>query len=88
MVGVIVTEILSVKVTSALSACAVSLDDVQARAQMCVWVASVHVKDTASPVVALAVHTVAAPETLAVTVVAEPEAAHVGELETAVVPER
>ena len=85
-----VTEIAvtSVRVTSALSACAASFDDVQARARMCVWVDSVHVKDTADPVLALAVHIVAVPESAAVTVVAEPAAAQDGDAKTAEVPER
>jgi len=54
---------------------------------MCVWVDSVHVKDTAAPVVALAVQTGAVPEVAAVTVVAVLAAPQAGELETAVVPE-
>jgi len=60
----------------------------QARARMCDWVDSVHVKDTAPPVLALAVHTASAPELAAVTVVAVPAAAQDGEVETAAVPER
>jgi len=87
---VIATEIdvTAVRVTSTLSVCATSLDDVQARARMCVWVDSVHVKDTAPPVLALAVHTTAVPEPAAVTLVVVPAAAQDGEGETAAVPER
>ena len=61
---------------------------VQALARMCFWAASVHARDTAAPVLALAVHTVSAPEPADVTVVAEPAAAHDGEGKTAAVPER
>lgn len=71
-----------------MSTCAVSLDVVQALARMCAWVDSVHVKDTADPVLALAVQTVAAPEPVPVTVVAEPAAAQDGKVETAARPER
>jgi len=86
---VVVTDIVvtAVRATPVLAACAVSLDDVQALAQMCVWVDSVHVKDTAAPVLALAVHTVPAPEPVAVTVVAAPAAAHAGGAENAPAPE-
>jgi len=90
VVGAITTEIdvTELREMSVLSTCAVSLDDVQARTRMCVWVDSVHVKDTSDPALALAVQAVAAPEPAAVTVAAEPAAPHDGELETAVVPER
>ena len=84
----IATDTGTVSVTSALSTCVLSLDDVQARARMCVWVDSVHVSDTALPVAALAVHCVLLPEPEAVTVAAVPAAAQLGELLTAAVPER
>jgi len=90
LVGVIATEMVvtAFRVTSALSTCAVSLDVVQARARMCVWVDSVHVKDTADPVLALAVQTGAVPEVAAVTVVAVPAAPHAGGACTAAAAER
>ena len=88
VVGVIATDIGTASITSALSACALSLDDVQARTRMCVWVDSVHVSNTAWPVVALTVHCVLLPEPASVTAVAVPWAPQLGELPTAEVPER
>jgi len=90
VVGVIATEIAvtAVRVTSSLLVCPVSVAVVQALARMCVWFDSVHVKDTAPPVLALAVQAVAVPEPAAVTVFAVPAAPQDGEAEIAVVPER
>ena len=76
VVGVAATEIFAVSSTSALSTCKVSLDEVHARTRICVCPASVHVSDTAAPVLADAVQTTPEPEPAAVTVVAVPAAAH------------
>ena len=87
-VTVVGAKVVGATDTSALSACALSLDDVQARTRRCVWVDSVHVSNTAWPVVALTVHCVLLPEPASVTAVAVPWAPQLGELPTAEVPER
>ena len=76
-----VTFIFSFKTTLALSTCKLSSFDVHARIRIFVCVASVHVNETAAPVVALAVHaTFPPPDTLLDMAVAVPGAAHAGEL--------
>jgi len=88
VVGAIATVTLRVRITSALSFCCASLADLQARARMCVWVASVHVKATVFPEATLAEHCVEDPEPDAVTVFAEPAAAQLGAGYTIAMPDR
>ena len=87
VVGVTATEMDCLSVTFVSEFPATSVTAVQARTRRFDCVASIHVSETAAPVLADAVHCTLEPEPAAVIVVAVPAAAHEGEAPTADVPD-